>query len=355
MRFLPFHSRRSPIGIDIGGRMIKAVQLARSGSAWRVHAAITLPLPVVNHPVDAPTVRHFREVLHRHGFTGDNIVLAAPTAKLAVDMLELPPRSSGAPVEQIARMEIARAAKLESEPFEMNCWDLPNPARGAAGTSVMAVALRHVDASELLDPFEAGGFNVLAIDARCCALARACSPYDTPGTTTAILDLGWNSALITLVRDGTVLYQRSLVESGLGVLFGVIANEFALAEDETEYVISHVGAASAGVDSDLEGLAQARQIQQLITRHLDSIIPELDAAIHYARHRYPEMPVAQLFLVGGGSAIAGACALFASRLTLSEVKVLRPALVVECPEKIAARYNDGTITTALGLAWKGAA
>src|SRR3954469_22958163 len=187
--------RTSPIGLDIGGRTIKAVQLVRAGGKWRLHAAVALPQPEVNQPIVPQTARYVREALFRHGFAGDRLVLAAPAKQLEGAVLELPPRSSGAPVEQIARAELARGAKLESDPFEIECWDLPSPARAGTGTSVMAVAMRHADAAAILDPFEADGFKLVAIDTQAWALARAAGPYEIPGTISALLDIGWNSAL----------------------------------------------------------------------------------------------------------------------------------------------------------------
>src|SRR5262245_12711380 len=126
-RFAP--QSRSPIGIDLGGYAVKAVQLARAGRGWSIHAVLSVPLPVPNHPLDRGTVRFLRDSLHRQGFTSDRVVLAAPTKQLEVDVLEVPPASSGAPVQQIARMELARSAKIESDRFEMGCWELPAPAR----------------------------------------------------------------------------------------------------------------------------------------------------------------------------------------------------------------------------------
>src|SRR5262249_42197363 len=152
-----------------------------------LHAAAILPRPTPNQPPDRDLTRQLRDVLFRQGFVGDDVVLAAPTEHLRMDVLELPPRSSGAPIEQIARMEMARAAKLENEPFELECWDLPATTRGAAATNVMAVALRHQDAEALIDPFDTEGFEVLAVDARCWALARASRAYHSPNAITALL------------------------------------------------------------------------------------------------------------------------------------------------------------------------
>lgn len=348
MKSLLGKSSTSPIGIDLGGRMIKAVQLARKGTKWRLHAAVILPQPVANHPVDEHTAEYVRDALYRHGFVGDDIVLGAPRGQLEVEMLELPPRSSGAPVEQIARIEMARSAKLENESFELECWDLPAAARGGSGTSVMAVAMRHQHAEALLAPFEAHGFNTIALDAQCCALARVClKPADVQrDSITAVLDIGWNAALLVLIQNETVIYQRVLRESGLQIVHHAIEEDFHLEDDETDYVLSQVGA---------EDLAQGPRVRALVERHIDSMVGEIQAALQYALHRYAQSPVKSLSLVGGGAAIGGICQMLAARLEIERVDVLKAASIVECSNDLLKRAGDGVLTMAMGLAWHGRA
>jgi type IV pilus assembly protein PilM len=347
---------RSPIGVDLGGRTIKLVQLSQRRGEWQLDAAVLVPQPVPNHPVERQTAKYLRDVAARHGFVGNRIVLAASNRQLEVDVLELPPRESGAPVEQIARMELARAAKLENDSFELECWDLPAPTRGGSGTSVMAVAMRHQHADALLEPFETVGFNVVAIDARCWTLARACSAYESPGTITAVLNIGWNAALLVLVRSGVVVYQRTLADSGLSVAFNAIGEEFHLDEEETGFVLQHLGVSEAVTASpELTDITQsAPQIRQLISRLLESMVDQIEAAVHYALHRYAETPVTNLLLVGGGAGIAGVCGFLSSRLSIPQCKVLSPAAIVRCSPEMAARgASDGILTAALGLAWYG--
>jgi hypothetical protein len=47
-------------------------------------------------------------------------------------VLEMPPKSSTAPIEQLARMELARTQKCAPDSFEMGFWELPITGRGAA-------------------------------------------------------------------------------------------------------------------------------------------------------------------------------------------------------------------------------
>jgi type IV pilus assembly protein PilM len=349
---LPRTHSRSPIGIDYGGYAIKAVQLERARGSWRIHAALSLPLPVPNHPLDAHMVRFLRDSLHRQGFTGERVVLAAPTRQLEVDVLELPPASSGAPIHQIARMELARSAKIESDRFELGWWDLPAPARAGAASAVMAVALRHEHADAILDPFCTEGFHVVAMDTRPWAMARAASPVAAPDGITAVLDIGWSGALMVLIHGGVVVYQRTMNEIGLGILARTLRDELKLADDEAEFILRSIGAATGDKSQPTE-FSQAARVTELVGRFMDGMLAEIQPAFDYAAHRYAEKPLKNLLLCGGGAGIAGVCDLLSARLSLP-ASVLAPAKIFSCPPELTQVCGDGAMTVALGLALHGA-
>src|SRR5437763_741542 len=166
--------RYSLIGLDMGSRSMKAAQVSRSGTQVRVEAAAVIPYASAETTLDEQGMRRLRDVLHRQGFHGHNLVVAAPADKLHVELLDLPPRHSGAPIDQIAQAEMMRMAKLEPNAFEMATWDLPAPPRGGTGTAVMAVAARHAETTSLCETMESAGLSVEAIDVQACAIARAC-------------------------------------------------------------------------------------------------------------------------------------------------------------------------------------
>src|SRR5688572_2895186 len=207
---------RSAIGLDLGARHVTAVQLERAGagaSGWRVAAAARVSRSRAGQPLDAAEAAKLCDTVDRLGFTGADVVLAAPADKLMAGVLELPPRTAQIPLEQIARVELARTNKCSPESFEMGFWELPSPARAGKATHVMAVGYPHPEATALLDLVEHAGFNVVAIDARCCALARACGGMASPPPgLTAILELGWSSASLVLLHDGVVVSERALAE-----------------------------------------------------------------------------------------------------------------------------------------------
>src|SRR5687768_647843 len=119
--------RRSPIGIDVGSRAVKAVQLERGcrGGGWRVAAAAAVPrLPADRYQAGAPAtsaaapadaapadqalaavtapsageLNRLYDTLERQGFSGRQVVLAVPDARLLTSVLEVPARTGQAPV-----------------------------------------------------------------------------------------------------------------------------------------------------------------------------------------------------------------------------------------------------------------
>src|SRR5688572_9407291 len=207
---------RSPIGLDIGARRVKAVQLEQSGgssSGWRVAAVACVNRTAPGKLMAPDEASRLWDTLDRLGFQGSRVVLAAPSDKLITGMLELP-KAGPIPLEQIARVELARTSKVAPESFEMGCWELPVPNRAGKHVHVMAVGYPHAEAAKLLDLVEHAGFDATALDVRSCALARACAGIVSPPPgITALLDLGWASASLVLVYAGMVVYVRGLSES----------------------------------------------------------------------------------------------------------------------------------------------
>src|SRR5690606_26804280 len=127
----------SPIGIDVGARSIKAAQLGRAGRAWGVRTLARLTRSTPGLPGAAEAVR-LADSLGRLGFQGRRVVLAVPEDRLLTSVFELPPRSSGAPLEQMAIMELARSVRRDARSLEAACWEVPAPTRAGAGTHLMA-------------------------------------------------------------------------------------------------------------------------------------------------------------------------------------------------------------------------
>lgn len=343
----PKFTTHSPIGVDVGRRSVKAVQLARTRTGWRIAAAAVLPRLETEPLLSAKDAERLRDVLYRQGFRGSQVVLAAPGNALHAEALELPPRDSDAPLEQIARSELARLGKLDADSFEMALWDLPSPARSKGTTHAMGVALRHTDADAVLGVMESQGLQVTALDCSAWAMARACESQ-AAAAITGVLDIGWSSALLVLLYKGTVVYQRLVSETGLAALRTQVVSELEVDEEAAEYLMQRIGV----LDKDPEGsadLVHVRAINTIVGRMIDAIAGELDVPFSYAAHRYPDAPVEKLLMVGGGSALPGVGERIGGQLNIP-VKTVSPFELAECPAELRGRCGNSLLTTALGLA-----
>lgn len=366
---------RTAIGVDVGSRTVKAVQFGRErwgDGVWRIVAVAEMPRSETGHAAP-PTatgagtnggaasaaanvhvlkpaeVARLAGTLERQGFVGSDVVLAVPTDKLATSVLDLPPRSSQAPLEQIARMELARAHRCAPDSFEMGSWDLPAAARAAKATPVMAVACSHADATALIDPFEAEGLNVRALDVRACALARACQSLLGPaGTITAMLDVGWSAANLSLLHQGVVIYARSLPDGGVCKLYQTLRARLNLDAEVIDYLLAESGLGDAGSTQSPAQRKPPADAAGLIAAHFEAAVQELKVSLQYARHQYPETSVSRLLVAGGGACIRGVAS-HLSRAMGIEARTAAPSDVAQWTAAVAAACESPALTLAVGL------
>jgi Tfp pilus assembly PilM family ATPase len=344
--------RRGPslIGIDPGARSIAAVQLDGDGA---IGAAMVIARPPEGDgALGEEEARALEAVLYRRGFTGRDAALGMPDAALLTEVLELPPRSSGAPIEQLARNEVARTAKRDPASFEIACWEIPAPARAGEATHLMAAGCGHAEADRLLDALESAGFRVRALDARAWALARACRPFLGSTGPAAVLDIGEYASLLALVHSGTLVYQRPMRDAGLGKLRAAIATELSVAPDVADYLLGGIGRETTKGDRrGAEGAA--RDAAAVADEHIEALIGEVRTALEYAGHRYPE-PVQKIAVVGPGAGLGGLAERLSATLKVT-ARVTPPSAVANCPSALSAPASDPVLTGALGLAQWGRA
>jgi len=350
MRF-PGSSRPTPIGIDLGKRTIAAVQLASHAGVWRVEAATVLDRPAAAPGAalampDADEAARLGDVLYRQGFTGRRIAVAVPDSRLLTAILELPPRASGAPIEQLAKIELSRIHKRDPGSLEMACWDIPSPARPGEGSHIMAAACPHDDATQLLDTFESAGFMVETIDARAWAMARACRSILASGRgVSALLDIGEAGSLLAIVREGIVVYDRLLPDCGVGTLRSGLCAKLQIEAAVADYVLASCGPQQP--DERRQGSLPDGSVA-IIEEFVDSIIAELRSGLDYALHRYPGA-VEHMLIMGPGAMIGGLPGKVQAELSVP-ARAVCPADLAECPSQLLAPCSDPGLTTALGLA-----
>jgi len=347
MKFLD--PRRTAIGIDIGSRIIKAAQLESGHDAYRVVVLTQLPRSGQGDGVTLEEVRALKRVLHRQGFTGRRAVLAVPENKLLRGTFDLPPRITDTMVPQVARMELARMHQVLPDSFEMICWRMPqaDPVKGPSQT--IAVACPHDVAEATLDVFEQGGLDVVALDVRSAAAARACASLTAPvPAITAVLDLGWGSTKLLLVCGHTVIYERLLESPSLQVLIDKLCRRFDIVHTSACHVINAIGFA-AGAQDEAFDQKSMDAIRRFVRHHFGKMVEELEVPFAYADHQYPGGGVQRLLLAGGGAAVPGLDTYLAQHLDM-EVLYAAPSQLIESVPELLTKVDNPATTVAVGLA-----
>jgi len=347
-------SSRTVIGVDVGRRTIKAVQLAPSAGGYRATALSLLPRPEPEKEVCRADAEALRKVLKRQGFSGHKIVVAAPEERLVRAALELPSKVAGAPIGQIVRMELSRLHNIAPDSFEMAYWEWRTPDGAKPMMRTLAVGCPHDTANGVLDIFEAEGFDVVALDVRSAATGRACEPLLLPAPQiTAIADLGWRSTTVLFVCGRSLLYERLMEGISRAELTDKLAEAFGITAEAAQQVAGTVGLAA---DQPIDGIDRETldAVGKHLRSHFDRLLHELRAPFSYVNHQFPGDGVKRLLLVGGGAAIPHLSSYMQDRLGI-DVRPAAPGALVSCPVELLAKAGNPAMTTAVGLARFGGA
>jgi Tfp pilus assembly PilM family ATPase len=294
MRFPLLFSKFGPIGLDVGGRSIKAVQCQKSGRK---------PMPIlcarfsrinIGKPIDASELSTVAGVLRRQGFVGRDVVIAASAEKLKSAPLELPAKGPNVPIDRLARAEFSRLHKSDLDGSEFAYWETPTAVRVGRATSLMSIAYPHADAEQQIELYESAGLHVHAIDTHGSSLARACAAFIEPQKVSAILEIGWMGAVLVLIRNGVVAYERRIADLALSKIHEDL-------EEECELSFEEALAALFGAGTD-----RAATVTELLGDYFHLFGQELTKTFSYARHQYPESPVQRVILAGGGGELPDA-------------------------------------------------
>ena len=165
---------------------------------------------------------------------------------------------------------------------------------------------------------------------------------------TGILDIGWSRTLLVLVYQGIVVYQRAVPGVSMSLMHKEIAQAIDVDAEVCDYLLRHV-ALNDKVGRRAEEAAHVRALQNVLARQLELISSDLGVSFGYASHRYPDVPIERLLVVGGAAGSPGLAERLAQLLDM-EVKAVAPADLAECPGDAAERCASPALTMALGLA-----
>jgi Tfp pilus assembly PilM family ATPase len=328
---------RPVIGVDMDGRWIRAAQVRGGGAMPTLVAAARVPR-LGEGAWTAEEAGYLSEVLLRRGFEPGPLVVAAPREMVVSAALELPPAGSGAPLGQIARLELARVSRVDPTGLVMATWAVPPPVRSPEGTHVMAVGVATEKAESLIGAYADVGLEVEGIDVREWGLVRGVGRVGEG--LRCVVDLGWDSTTLVLTHSGTVLFTRVLELAGLKALYGVLETRLGLTAGALDPVLEDPGRPDAAAIVDA--------MRPTLADFAEALSPEVSRSLAYAEQRCPQAGLNGGTLTGEGAGLPGLAEHLTSQVG-SVWRVARPVEVVTLKGSLERVGTDAGLMCALGL------
>lgn len=334
MSLLARTTKRSSIGLDVDDHEFRAVQLVREqgsvrATAWAVFPRLHQDRDAQEGSFGVPSEDELAwasTILSRRGFKGSTVSLAPRTRDCTQHVFELPPPESGAPLEQIARSEIARARKCGPMDFEMGYWSLPQ--RGRTNETMAVVCPSRV-IETMIDSYESVGLETVGIDLAEVAVIRgvseqlSCNSSGGEPMIDTVLHLGWASTLAIVTLGDRIVYVRR-VGRGASEVWNHAINRFGLSPKGARAVLGDFDTP----DQD----AQLEKIRLGCWNALSKeVASELDVAVAYVSHSFRMVPLGRIVMSGFGTQNTQMRAQLDQTLGIPAVSAAPSALVEAIP------------------------
>lgn len=338
------------VGVDIGSRTIRAVEVSGSTKARPTvvrYAEAPLKSGVMNggEVNDGPALTTaLKQLWKSAGFGSKSVVLGVGNQRVFARDFELP---------QMSKQQLAQSLQFHVQDV------LPMPATdavldfvplsegsGADGPSQsgLLVAAPKAALLSLVGAVRGAGLNALGIDLNGFALARAQTRALPSTGTVAIVDVGASTTTVVIVSEGVAAFVRMIPLGGSDIT-RALARRLDLAEDAAETAKRALGYSQAPRGSGAEHIAAAETIGQVAGELVSGI---RNTVQYYATQR--STPVQAIVLSGGGSKLEGLRAALIE-FTGIDVRSVDIAPTVDTAKATKSlRANDWeSLTIALGL------
>jgi len=297
-------AQRSSIGLHADPHEFRAVQLIREGDtvrvgAWAIFPRLGKETENLEVPQGLPAEEELRwasSILSRRGFHGHDLSCAPPSRVCTQHVFELPPPDSGAPLELLARAEVARERRCEPQDFQIGFWGLPQRGRTS---ETMAVACSKGIVDGMISAAHAADLEVTGIDLPELAILRGVheqvDAVNADGETPihSILHVGWEHSLAIVTLGERLVYVRR-IPHGASEAWELATERYGLSVNSARAVIGDYG--FTRIDEQLERIRLS--CWSGLSKRIAS---ELDVAFAYVSHSFRMAPLGRVVMSGYGA------------------------------------------------------
>lgn len=342
---------KTVLGLDIGNRFIKYVELAHGGGGhFSVVSAGMSPAPLKALQSDAPVDQEaiaivIKRLLKDGGVRTKTVNIALPETSVFTRVIQVPP---------LSEKELAGAIRWEAEQY------IPLPLEevqmdfNMLGESIDEVGNKKLDVLLVAAPknvitrytkvINLVGLELESMETEILSVSRALAPQVANNQlVVVILNVGDQSTQLSILRKGLLTLTRSIPTGG-AAFTNALAQDLGLPLPQAEEYKKTYGV----LEDQLEG-----KVYRSLKPILSVIIEEIKRAITFFQTKYAGEVVSTVILSGGSAKLPGFVSVIANE-TGVEAQLGNPWLKVERdPKRFAKLDEEGTMFgVAVGLAMR---
>jgi type IV pilus assembly protein PilM len=314
---MQWHTRYSPIGLDIGTGEVKMVQLKRRGAQWVVHRLAVAPRPGANAGSSAAATPELGPCLSSlrasAGFVGTKVVSMLPCTEVDMRMVQVPMQTEPQDMQHLLRRE---AESYLPYSFEEAVMDYSaageDTSTGAARQRVLLVSTRRQSVDGHLALLQAARLHCLALETPPLALSRLLLRQQGMSTIAPVLvlDIGHSRSTAFILWQDVMMYNRTFPWSG-ALLTQAIAQDLQLSATKAEQLKQQFGIDPhmlnplivTEASRSLDTRAIPGILWQIVRPQLEYLAHELERILSYWGAQFHGALIDRMLLSGGSAAL----------------------------------------------------
>lgn len=284
------------VGLDIGSKTIKVVELSNERNSWRLRASGIVgykgvpPWQVKDEKELAPLVEALRKLYKEAKISSRNVSIALSESSVYTRIVKFP---------MLTDSELASAVRWEAEQY------IPIPASEAViqhqvierketssppSVNVLLVAAPRVVVEKYVRTIEMAGLNLVSIETELISLSRS---LGVEGQTVLIADIGARATDIAIVKNSKLVFARPYPTGG-DAFTRAVAQYLGIDQTQAEEYKRTYGLTA----SQLEG-----KVRQSLEPVIHLAADEMNKAVHFYQSESKGDQIHSIILSGGSAGL----------------------------------------------------
>lgn len=297
-------------GLDIGTISLRAVQLRGTGQPKTLaHYGEAALDPTVATGGNVTDKHRFSQILtelvKKADISTKNVAINIPSQRVFTTIVDIP-KMDPAELEKTIHYQADSFIPMPLAKSKIDWQVIGDSPTGAAKSEVLLSSVANDFVEARLELVEAGGFNVIAMEADNMALARSVVAPESVNPE-LILDIGSVTTDIVIVKDSVPRVVRSIPIGSQNIVRSasqLLAVDTAQAQ---QFVYKF------GLSQDkLEG-----KVHNAIIGVIDSLVAEIEKSIKFFAGRYADAKLDRIIVTGGASTLPELPLYIANKFTIN--------------------------------------